>query len=126
MANSMVDSVVSYKAMLATEKSFIVILVKVLERVQCWLNGKSECRWLFSNSRQDVMCHFIISSQASSSYSLILNWLVFSLISTKGVVFININLFPIFMESLAATLLLTGWGSNCCAEMQTVTHWDGR
>lgn len=35
MASSMVDSVVSYKAMLAKEKSFIVILVKVLERVQC-------------------------------------------------------------------------------------------
>lgn len=47
MASSMVDSVVSYKARLAREKSFIVILVKVLERVQCWLNGKSACRWLF-------------------------------------------------------------------------------
>lgn len=44
MAISTVDSVVSYKAMLAKEKSFILILVKVLERVRCWLNGKSACR----------------------------------------------------------------------------------
>lgn len=54
----------------------------------------------FFNSRQDVMCHFIISSQASFSCSLILNWLVFPLISTKGVVFIDNNLFPILTESL--------------------------
>lgn len=34
--------------------------------------------------------------------------------------------FPIFTESLAATLHLTGWGSNCCAELKTITNWDGR
>lgn len=72
------------------------------------------------------MCHFIISLQASVTCSLILSWLELSWISAEGVVFIDINLFPIFTESLAATLHLTGWGPNCCAELQTFTNWDGR